>query len=127
MAECDGCGACCRVFPIFASSADAIREPLITIRGRELPEHRRTPAWRYQLYPLPFLDRCQFLDQRDRCQIYETRPSVCRKFEAGSLQCNQARGHIGLLPLANSRALVNDRALLKRDLHKDSDLLKTEP
>src|SRR5262249_33577149 len=36
--ECDGCGACCRTFPIFASSADAAREPRIAAEGRKLPQ-----------------------------------------------------------------------------------------
>lgn len=97
--ECDGCGACCRTFPIFASLPDARREPRVAAEGRELPPDQRTAEWHYRLYPLPFLEACAFLDAGDRCDIYPTRPDVCRRFAAGSEQCQQARQRQGLMPL----------------------------
>jgi Fe-S-cluster containining protein len=77
--ECDGCGACCRTFPIFASEADARREPRIALEGRKLPEALATQEYVYQLYPLPFPEGCSFLDGEDRCTIYDSRPDVCRR------------------------------------------------
>lgn len=97
--ECDLCGGCCRTFPIFASESDAQREPRIAKEGKNLAEHLRTADWRIQLYPLPFHERCVFLDVDNRCEIYATHPNVCRRFEAGSEQCQEARRRLGLAPL----------------------------
>ena len=95
-AHCRGCGACCHTFPVFVSNEDAGREPRIKQCGRLLAESIKTEQRTYQLFPLPFLDCCTFLDQEKRCRIYTTRPTVCRNFEVGSDQCNHARLGIGL-------------------------------
>ncbi|HEX3152119.1 MAG TPA: YkgJ family cysteine cluster protein [Gemmataceae bacterium] len=97
--ECDGCGACCRTYPIFAAQADADREPRIAAEGRLLPDHLASPGWRYQLFPLHFHETCCFLDTDARCTIYSTRPTVCREFRAGGEQCQTARTRCGLPPL----------------------------
>ncbi len=94
--ECDGCGACCRTFPIFASETDAQREPRIAVEGRQLSGWLATEQWTYQLFPLPFHETCCFLDGDNRCTIYATRPDVCRRFEPGSDQCQEARRECGL-------------------------------
>ena len=96
---CDGCGACCRTFPIFASAEDASREPRVAAEGKELAPHLRTSAYAFQLYPLPFHETCCFLDVDQRCVIYETRPDVCRQFAAGGDQCQEARRRSGLSEL----------------------------
>ncbi len=98
--ECDGCGACCRTFPIFASADDALREPRIAAEGRKLPASLAGGEWHYRLYPLPFLEACCFLDGEQRCTIYESRPAVCQRFAAGEEQCQTARQRQGLPPLA---------------------------
>jgi uncharacterized protein len=98
--ECDGCGACCCTYPIFASSDDAALEPRITGESQKLPAHLETPRWAYRLFPLPFHDRCCFLDLDCRCTVYSTRPQVCREFAAGSEPCQQARARKGLPVLA---------------------------
>ena len=100
--ECDLCGACCRTFPIFASQQDAERQPRLAVEGRRLSPWLETPNWRYQLYPLPFHQTCCFLGEDKRCDIYATRPEVCREFAAGSTQCQEARVRIGL-PLLQAR------------------------
>lgn len=97
---CDGCGACCGTFPIFASLADAEREPRIAAEGRRLRPWLETAAWAFQLYPLPFHESCAFLDDGCRCTIYASRPGVCRAFGAGSAQCQEARARSGLPALA---------------------------
>ncbi len=104
-AECDGCGACCRTFPIFATREDAAREPRLEAEARAVREPMAlTPAgaWAFQLYPLPFQDACCFLDAERRCGIYDTRPQVCRDFPAGGELCQQARAAEGLPPLPNA-------------------------
>jgi Fe-S-cluster containining protein len=103
--ECDGCGACCRTFPIFAAGDDAGREPRIAAEGRALPPHLATERWAYQLFPLPFHQACCFLGPDDRCTIYASRPAVCRTFAAGGPQCQEARGRHGLPPLAPGQGL----------------------
>jgi hypothetical protein len=103
---CDSCGACCRTFPIFVADADAKREPRIAAEGKQLPAHLATPSWKYQLFPLPFLAACCFLDEADRCSIYPTRPDMCRTFAAGGKQCQEARTRAGLpllLPSSEGR------------------------
>jgi Fe-S-cluster containining protein len=94
--DCTQCGACCRSFPIFASDADALREPAIRNETRHLAEHLQSVNMAYQLFPLPFQTRCAFLKDDELCRIYETRPSVCRRFEAGSEQCIEARRRQGI-------------------------------
>jgi Fe-S-cluster containining protein len=98
--ECDGCGACCGAFHIFASKTDADREPRIGAHSRPLPASQAQPGWSRQLFPLPFLKTCSFLDEAKRCTIYATRPDVCRDFAAGAHQCQLARAGANLPPLA---------------------------
>jgi len=97
--QCDLCGACCRTFPIYVSADDAERELRISREGKLLAEHLESPGWKYQLFPLPFHDACSFLGGGNRCDIYETRPDVCRRFEPGSEQCQEARRKMGLARL----------------------------
>lgn len=98
MAEyvCDGCAACCQDWPVLVSHEDAAREPLIAQRGRRLPVHLATLDWQYQLNPEAHGPACCFLDEHRRCEIYATRPTVCRGFAAGSERCRQARANHGL-------------------------------
>jgi Fe-S-cluster containining protein len=48
------------------------------------------------MHPLPFLEQCAFLKEDQLCRIYATRPAVCRRFEAGSDQCKEARERFGI-------------------------------
>lgn len=96
---CDLCGACCATFPIFASKADATRAPEIMSEGKKLEGPAASAERAYQLHPLPFLESCGFLDAERKCRIYETRPDVCRRFEPGGDQCQEARRRKGLGPL----------------------------
>ncbi len=91
--ECDGCGACCRTFPIFVTEADALREPRIETEGRRNTNNSRYPL---SLFPLPFHEACCFLDDRQQCTIYFTRPEICRELQAGGEQCQEARSRWGL-------------------------------
>ncbi|ADE54803.1 YkgJ family cysteine cluster protein [Coraliomargarita akajimensis] len=95
--DCTNCGACCCSFPIFASDSDARREPRIKDETKVLSKHLASGQYAYQLHPLPFQDRCAFLNQDALCGIYPTRPNVCRKFQAGSEQCIEARSRQGIV------------------------------
>ena len=103
--ECDGCGACCRTFAIYVSQTDAEREPRIREEGLRLKPWLVTTEREYQLFPLPFHETCCFLDGDNRCTIYATRPDLCRHFEAGSEQCQEARRARGLTPLERTGSL----------------------
>jgi len=97
--ECDRCGACCRTFPVLVSINDARREPRILDEALKLKEWQRSDEWEYALHPLPFHRGCAFLTEQELCSVYETRPEPCRRFKAGSPECAEARGRVGLLPL----------------------------
>ena len=98
--ECDGCGACCQSFPVFASVEDARREPRIAREARALPPWQATPEGSFRLFPIASFPACVFLDGAAQCSIYSTRPDICRAFAAGSAQCQDARTRHGLPPLA---------------------------
>ena len=98
--QCDRCGACCKTFPVFASRDDAEIEPLISLRGCLIAEWERSDERLYQIHPLPFNRACAFLSEKSLCEIYGTRPGTCRRFEAGSDQCAEARKRMNLAPLS---------------------------
>ena len=58
--DCENCGACCRCFPIFASEADAAREPAIRRETRKLEPHLATERKAYLMHPLPFWSNVDF-------------------------------------------------------------------
>jgi Fe-S-cluster containining protein len=79
---------------------DARREPRVTQEAMELPDWQQNDEWHYKLHPLPFLEGCPFLQDDNRCSVYATRPSPCRRFVAGSPECREARERVGLAPLS---------------------------
>lgn len=99
---CDACGACCRTFPIRVSKEDGEREPLIAAHALVVPPWERSDEHYYQLHPLAFCSGCLFLGEDNLCSVYETRPQVCRRFAAGSAQCQEARVRRGLTRLEPS-------------------------
>lgn len=94
--DCADCGACCRCYPIFASSLDAEREPLVKANCVRVDDFLGKGEVAYRMYPLANTDGCAFLQPNQLCSVYETRPEVCRRFEAGSDQCIRARERVGV-------------------------------
>jgi len=92
--KCNGCGACCRKYPLFASRADAEREPRIKREAFELPPAAQSERYAYELHCLPDIERCIFLGEDNRCTIYETRPDVCRRFVPSAEACGMARARV---------------------------------
>ncbi len=84
---------------MLVSIGDATREPRIAEFALRLPEWQRTDEWEFKLHPLPFLSACPFLAQNSTCSAYETRPDPCRRFQAGSEECLEARRRVGLAAL----------------------------
>lgn len=53
---------------------------------------------------LPYVEgRCQFLDEQDRCRIYEDRPAACRAFECVPHFNRDGVGRHGTFLLRNPR------------------------
>ncbi|MFO0812976.1 MAG: YkgJ family cysteine cluster protein [Gemmatales bacterium] len=96
---CDGCGACCRTFPIYVMEEDALLEPRI---AREALRNTNSVRYPLTLFPLPFHTGCCFLRDDQQCDIYATRPVICRELAAGSEQCQEARMRQGLQRLKPS-------------------------
>ena len=81
---CLRCGRCCQTMILEATEEDSAREPRIAAEG------------------LPFRDcdgyclnspkvACVFLRDGNRCDIYATRPDMCRGFRPGCTQCRARR------------------------------------
>lgn len=87
---CDGCGAGCRTFSIFASLTDADREPCIPVESQHLPDHVAGSGDAFFLVPTN--------------AVRSTLPDrmFCRTFLARSDQCQDARQKQGLPPLESS-------------------------
>lgn len=96
--ECDHCGACCGLL-VEADAYDVVREPRINevypIRGRSMPLSQAT----WILGTGGKNKACKFLGERNRCDIYATRPACCVAFQAGQKQCQEVREANGLPPL----------------------------
>jgi Fe-S-cluster containining protein len=97
--DCRVCGACCA--PEFDSPF------YVTIRARD--RERLEPRWRDRntareslLTRLDGAGRCVCValrgtvGRRVSCAIYERRPDECRRFEAGSAECDKARAQAGI-------------------------------
>lgn len=90
---CDGCGACCKTFPIFVTDEDAALEPRLHSEGQRITNSQQHPIC---LYPLPFHEACCFLGSDNHCGIYQSRPQVCREVQAGGSTCQAARQRQGI-------------------------------
>ena len=103
--ECDCCGACCQGHLIVeAYELDVLREPRLLESDPRCAERSVEDV----LEDLADEDRClilaanrpcSLLSADCRCTIYPTRPNGCVAMQAGSEECQYARGAAGLLPL----------------------------
>jgi Fe-S-cluster containining protein len=77
--KCLNCGACCKCFGIYeVTKADAKKLPKSAYR-------------KSHLYPKGYVMRtsgftCNWY-MFDKCYGYNNRPSVCRRFKRGSIEC----------------------------------------
>lgn len=82
--KCKKCGACCRVWGLYElTKADTAR----------VPKHLWQKCHLYRgggmMKPIGFACVAQMQD--GRCDIYDRRPAVCRRFKPGSELCVMAR------------------------------------
>ena len=88
---CDQCGECCRSLIIEVTERDVEREPaLLPVVTPFRPEFR-DPLYGMLACGKP----CPML-AGNACSIYATRPDVCKEFEPGDEQCQEARARVGL-------------------------------
>jgi Fe-S-cluster containining protein len=108
--SCEGCGACCMdqaAPPMYAviyselavGDPDRIREleegeftAEDVKRVRNLPDEATESLAEYLLSPVMqplYFSPCIWLDQSTmRCRFYEHRPSICRDFDPGCVECH---------------------------------------
>ena len=78
--KCSGCGACCSAV-LCVSDAEVSK-----IRGY-LGEHPEVKMIdRNNALQKDFIDICPFLSEEKKCQIYEVRPEICRRFICSKYQ-----------------------------------------
>jgi Fe-S-cluster containining protein len=87
------CGRCCRALIIEVSALDALREPRIADEGSPIHDYaiadgkptRTGEVIGYILNRRATPDdpepRCVFLRDGNRCDIYDTRPTLCRAYD----------------------------------------------
>lgn len=102
--HCQSCGACCQtVLGVSvgfwaACTASDVKQMPKRVRLKLVPT--RTGSQRGLATPQRKDGSCGFLrgtpGERVSCAIYDTRPMLCRKYEAGSEFCRSSRREIGL-------------------------------
>ena len=108
--DCQLCGACCAAVPSAAQAYVRLFEiDLTRLRGVDVPIYREEQAWTDWTEEVLQLG-IKLNHQGKRvcvgfegdvggacgCGIYELRPEACRKFEAGSILCKEARQAAGM-------------------------------
>jgi len=91
--DCQDCGACCRhaydLVPLSRTEPTVLRHPaLIERHGKQLSIRRDAAQRRCAALTGPALGPYS-------CAIYDSRPSTCRDFAAGTESCLEARRRVG--------------------------------
>jgi Fe-S-cluster containining protein len=95
---CDNCQAlCCRKLIIEADEDDVRREPRIADEWKQLKGWEMEPYRRWCWVGIKG-GPCPFLDESNRCGIYDTRPGECRCFRVGGQHCRDLRETYGVDP-----------------------------
>ncbi len=94
--QCARCGTCCRTLFVFVTPEDIAREPklrIATTRLKNLPEEQATFGKYSNKYLLAagWAIPCPMLDSDNLCTIYQTRPNICRQWEAENSECQRLR------------------------------------
>lgn len=95
--ECQGCGACCHyVFPLFLPDLELLERETNLSKMRSyimvyLQQDRKPPEGIRLFLDAGDPERlptervpCPFLNEGNRCMIYESRPLACRRFPIGT-------------------------------------------
>ena len=130
--KCIGCGKCCHCTPIVITGKD-IRVMACKL-GMNVKEFKKQYTRAYpgnnQLSHFKQEGPCAFLDENNRCKIYDARPDVCRNYPLmkGSRIPRECATLLGLLhELVDENGKVSNlsvlkaqqRRLIKASLHKE--------
>ena len=93
---CNRCGMCCKVYGIGLTHDDLNKEPKLTQVSRSIKQSERG---RYNINDkcckmINAIDngwKCPFYKDSSGCNIYETRPEICRKYIPTLSNCLKAR------------------------------------
>ena len=69
--QCSACGKCC-------ANVLMLNEKEIDIIKKYINKHNILPVNRNTIFS--FVNICPFLSKNNKCNIYEVRPDICRKF-----------------------------------------------
>jgi Fe-S-cluster containining protein len=101
--SCEGCGACCRVVTlppfrrVFDQAGEEAWERLRWDRPDLKAEFLDAERARKRTGEPSFGSPCLWLDlETNRCRHYDLRPSACREFAMGGIDCLGARRRAGI-------------------------------
>jgi len=85
---CHGCGDCCKGSAILISPFDLARLSAMTKESPRAFVRERCVVLKHPLTGLPCVmletvPQCTFLDEANRCSVYDHRPLVCRSYPLG--------------------------------------------
>jgi Fe-S-cluster containining protein len=103
--SCENCGACCQVVTsppfvrVFDESGEDAWERLKWDRPELVAELLEDAVLRRKTGGASFGTPCLWYDETTRrCRHYDYRPSACRTFEVGGIDCRDARRRAGVDP-----------------------------
>jgi len=138
--KCVGCGKCCHCTPIAITGKD-IRVMACKL-GMGVKEFKKQYTEVYPGHPglshFKQENPCAFLDEHNRCKIYDARPDTCRFYPLmkGSRIPRECHTLLDLLQettkekgdvTAQSLLIAQQRRLIKASLHKDEYVHTNEP
>ena len=99
--ECLRCGACCRVYPIGVSREDIERQKRL---ADYVIENHLVSDDKFVIVPESHGKKCPFLKANMKCEIYSTRPDVCRKLQPCLYRCKMSNLHVAGIDIRQARA-----------------------
>jgi len=116
--ECMTCGACCAAFVVVDAEDREIPDKKLWVVG-SADDSKCEPGGRYiRRRESDFA--CAGLDgvvgKKVSCEIYDDRPSMCSKFEAGSDRCHAVRRAYGIEPFLTLDAMLEAKRKLDKNL-----------
>ena len=103
--ECTKCGECCsNILPLTDQEVTRLKK---LVKKRHIKPHTKVN----NVTAEPCIDLiCPFLDEKNRCSIYEDRPYICRIFMCNKYPTSQEYG-----PLAGSKPVLVREEIFKNE------------
>lgn len=81
--ECKQCGNCCScILPLSNKEIERIKN--------YIHKNKINPNTANNILQKEFVDKCPFLNEQNKCSIYEVRPEICRWFRCDLYSNNKA-------------------------------------